>query len=83
MEHMTKSKQVNVTLDPNPKGAFKKLGGSQADDWNQRLGNLVASALPHPFDGIVRLHINHRVVDSPTSLETFLAAGLIYRAQPF
>jgi hypothetical protein len=43
---MTKSKQVNVTLDPNPKGAFKKLGGSQADDWNQRLGNLVASALP-------------------------------------
>jgi hypothetical protein len=46
MEHMTKSKQVNVTLDPNPKGTFKKLGGSQADDWNQRLGNLVASALP-------------------------------------
>jgi hypothetical protein len=43
---MTKTKQVNVTLDPNPKGAFKKLGGSQADDWNQRLGNLVASALP-------------------------------------
>jgi hypothetical protein len=43
---MTKPKQVNVTLDPNPKGAFKKLGGSQADDWNQRLGNLVASALP-------------------------------------
>jgi hypothetical protein len=43
---MTKPKQVNVTLDPNPRGAFKKLGGSQADDWNQRLGNLVASALP-------------------------------------
>jgi hypothetical protein len=45
-DHMTKPRQVNVTLDPNPKGAFKKLGGSQADDWNQRLGNLVASALP-------------------------------------
>jgi hypothetical protein len=43
---MTKPKQVNVTLDPNPKGALKKLGGSQADDWNQRLGNLVVSALP-------------------------------------
>ena len=43
---MTKAKQVNVTLDPNPKGAFKKIGGSLADDWNQRLGNLVASALP-------------------------------------
>jgi hypothetical protein len=35
-----------VTLDPNPKGKFKRLGGSLADDWNMRLLNLVARALP-------------------------------------
>jgi len=35
-----------VVLDPNPKGEFKLLGGSQADDWNKRLANLVVTALP-------------------------------------
>jgi hypothetical protein len=35
-----------VTLDPNPKGKFKRLGASLADDWNMRLLNLVARALP-------------------------------------
>jgi hypothetical protein len=35
-----------VALDPKPKGEFKLLGGSEADDWNQRLANLVAAALP-------------------------------------
>ena len=35
-----------VTLDPNPKGKFKRPGGSLADDWNMRLLNLVARALP-------------------------------------
>jgi hypothetical protein len=35
-----------VALDPKPEGKFKVLGGSQADDWNQRLANLVVGALP-------------------------------------
>jgi hypothetical protein len=35
-----------VALDPKPEGKFMVLGGSQADDWNQRLANLVVSALP-------------------------------------
>jgi hypothetical protein len=43
---MKKPKEVTVELDPKQKGDFKKLGGSQADDWNMRLANLVTSALP-------------------------------------
>jgi len=35
-----------VALDPKPKGEFKLLGGSQADDWNKRLANLLVTALP-------------------------------------
>jgi hypothetical protein len=46
-----KPKQVTVALDPKQKGDFKKLGGSQADDWNQRLANLVTSAMPIDHSG--------------------------------
>jgi hypothetical protein len=35
-----------VTLDAAPKGKLKALGGSIRDEWNARLSNLVASALP-------------------------------------
>jgi hypothetical protein len=35
-----------VALDPKPKGGLKILGGSQADDWNMRLANLVGAAMP-------------------------------------
>jgi hypothetical protein len=48
---MKKPKMVTVKLDPKQKGDFKKLGGSQADDWNQRLANLVTSALPIDHSG--------------------------------
>ena len=48
---MKKPKKVTVKLDPKQKGDFKKLGGSQADDWNQRLANLVTSALPIDHSG--------------------------------
>jgi hypothetical protein len=40
------SQTMAITLDPNPKGKFKRLGGSLADDWNMRLLNVVAGALP-------------------------------------
>lgn len=39
-----------VELDPKPKGEFKMLGGSHADDWNKRLVNLVGAALPGQSD---------------------------------
>jgi hypothetical protein len=38
--------KTTVALDPKPKGEFKVLGGSEADDWNQRLANLVVAASP-------------------------------------
>jgi hypothetical protein len=44
---MTEKKPILVTirLDPQGKGEFKRLGGSQFDEWNNRLADLVASAL--------------------------------------
>lgn len=36
----------SIAIDPTPKGEFKMLGGSQADDWNMRLLNLVGNSLP-------------------------------------
>ncbi len=35
-----------LSLDANPKGEHKDLGGSRADEWNMRLVNLVGGALP-------------------------------------
>ena len=40
------SQTMTIALDPKPKGEFKILGGSRSDDWNMRLVNLVAGALP-------------------------------------
>jgi hypothetical protein len=38
---------IKVRLDPNkPEGDRKLLGGSKADEWNDRLSNLTISALP-------------------------------------
>ena len=37
---------MTVSLNPEPKGEFKILGGSRSDDWNLRLSNLVVGALP-------------------------------------
>jgi hypothetical protein len=36
----------SITINPNPKGEFKLIGGSLADDWNMRLLNGVGGALP-------------------------------------
>jgi hypothetical protein len=40
------SQTMTISLDPEPKGEFKILGGSRSDDWNLRLSNLVVGALP-------------------------------------
>jgi hypothetical protein len=51
----------SITLNPKPKGEFKLLGGSHADDWNMRLLNSVGGSLP----------INHS--DAKTSNEAITA----------
>ena len=49
---MTKSKndpeaiKLRLLNPHDPKGELKLLGGSQMDEWNNRLNNLVVSALP-------------------------------------
>ena len=44
---MTKKMAVKISLDPNkPEGNRKMLGGSKADEWNDRLSSLTANALP-------------------------------------
>ena len=43
---MSEKKAVTVELDPKAKGKCKRLGGSDFDDWNNRLLALVAGALP-------------------------------------
>ena len=35
-----------ITIDPNPKGELKRIGGSSADEWNLRLLNLIGGSLP-------------------------------------
>jgi hypothetical protein len=40
------SRKMIVSLDPEPNGEFKILGGSRSDDWNLRLSNLAVWALP-------------------------------------
>jgi hypothetical protein len=36
----------SIALNPKPKGEFKMVGGSLADDWNMRLLNNVGGSLP-------------------------------------
>ncbi|QDM17233.1 hypothetical protein FNL55_15470 [Tardiphaga sp. vice352] len=42
---------TTVTLDPNPKGELKALGGSQDDKWNLWLANLTVGASPYASTG--------------------------------
>ena len=51
-----------VALDPKPEGKFMVLGGSQADDWNQRLANLVVSALPGQSNRDAAIRANKAVL---------------------
>jgi hypothetical protein len=44
---MTEKKTIRMTLDPiKSEGNRKVLGGSKADEWNDRLNNLTVNALP-------------------------------------
>ena len=43
---MTDKPAVKIEIDAAPKGKWKTLGGSDHDQWNERLSNLVTRALP-------------------------------------
>jgi hypothetical protein len=44
---MTNQPEIRtVNIDPEPKGKLKDIAGSNRDEWNSRLANLVVSALP-------------------------------------
>jgi hypothetical protein len=48
----SKEKVIHVDLDSKPKGRLKALGGSTRDEWNARLSNLIAQAMPVSRDNI-------------------------------
>jgi hypothetical protein len=68
---MTKQKSSpqprSISLDANPKGEHKDLGGSRADEWNMRLLNLVSGALP----------INHANLPASTHALTAILQGTV------
>ena len=35
----------SISIDPNPKGELKRVGGSLADEWNLRLLNISAASV--------------------------------------
>jgi len=48
----SKAKVIKVDLDPKPKGRLKSLGGSESDEWNERLSNLLAQSIPVKRDNV-------------------------------
>ena len=56
----------SITLNPNPKGEFKLVGGSLADDWNMRLLNNVGSTLP----------MNHADIDASNKAITAVCQAM-------
>src|SRR5215475_11821890 len=45
-DYMTKKPAVMIKIDAAPQGKWKALGGSDSDQWNERLSDLVTNALP-------------------------------------
>ena len=43
---MSRQEIRTVNIDPEPKGKLRDIAGSNRDEWNTRIVNLVASALP-------------------------------------
>ncbi len=41
-----KQKQLQIAIDPDPKGERRAVGGAKYDDWNNWLGDITAAALP-------------------------------------
>jgi len=45
-DYMTKKPAVMIKIDAAPQGKWKALGGSDRDQWNERLSDRVIGALP-------------------------------------
>src|SRR5262249_52906410 len=48
----SEAKMIKVDLDSKPKGRLKSLGGSERDEWNERLSNLLAQSIPVRRDNV-------------------------------
>ena len=64
---MTDKPTVKIEIDAAPKGKWKTLGGSDHDQWNERLSNLVTWALP----------INQKNTEAVSRAGSAAAAGVV------
>ena len=64
---MTDKPAVKIEIDAAPKGKWKTLGGSDHDQWNERLSNLVTWALP----------INQKNTEAVSRAGSAAAAGVV------
>ena len=65
--HMTDKPAVKIEIDAAAKGKWKTLGGSDHDQWNERLSNLVTWALP----------INQKNTEAVSRAGSAAAAGVV------
>jgi hypothetical protein len=64
---MTEETTIKIEIDAVPQGKWKSLGGSDRDQWNDRLSTLVTRALP----------VNQTVVESVSQAGSAVAAGVV------
>jgi hypothetical protein len=67
MHGMTKKPTINIKIDAVPKGDRKILGGSDRDQWNDRLSTLVTRALP----------VNQKNAENVSHAGSAAAAGIV------
>jgi hypothetical protein len=66
-DHMTEKPTVKIEIDAAPRGQWKALGGSDRDQWNDRLSTLVTRALP----------VNPENVEAVSHVGSAVAAGMV------
>jgi hypothetical protein len=64
---VTEKPTITIGIEAQPKGKWKALGGSDHDQWNERLSNLVTRALS----------INQKNADSVSNAGSAVAAGVV------
>jgi hypothetical protein len=64
---MTDKSVVKIGIDAKPKGEWKALGGSERDQWNERLSDLVIGALP----------VNQTNAEAVSHAGSAVAAGIV------
>jgi hypothetical protein len=64
---VTEKPTVKIEIDAAPKGEWKALGGSDHDQWNDRLSTLVTRALP----------VNQKNVETISHAGSAAAAGIV------